>query len=63
MFNRPDFKACISNGDGTSECDSETIDNMNHITIDIDKFEEIYNYCEDKEYRLFICLKYPKQCK
>jgi hypothetical protein len=62
-FKRPNIEPCISNGDGTSWCNGELTDNINHITQTADNFDRLVDYCEDKETRLFICLKYPSRCK
>jgi len=63
FFNRPKIMECISLGDGYSACNGEEVPNFKHITVDLDNYKEAKDYCSDKEYRLFICLKYPKRCK
>ena len=62
-FERPSFSTCINNGDGTMECGGDNRPSINAICSEPDDFNEIYNYYDDKEYRLFICLKYPSKCR
>jgi len=61
-FGRPDFVQCISNGDGTAYCDGELVDSTNMISSPPEEAQELMNYYENKEYRLMICLKFPKRC-
>ena len=57
-FNRPEFTECISNGDGTSYCNGELVDNINHTTIAPEETEVMRDYFEDKELRLYKCLEF-----
>jgi hypothetical protein len=41
----------------------EDVDATNWISISPDEYSLIRDYSEDKEYRLYICLKFPKRCK
>lgn len=63
FFNRPHFTECISNGDGTMFCNGEIFDSLNSICTLPEDAENIKNYYSDKEFRLFVCLKYPRKCR
>jgi hypothetical protein len=63
FFNRPKIREGISLGDGYSAYNGEEVSNYKHITIYPEDYLEGKDYCSDKEYRLYICLKYPKRCK
>ncbi len=61
-FNRPKVSMGIN-----SQCrafvNGEDVDATNWISISPDEYSLIRDYSEDKEYRLYICLKFPKRCK
>jgi hypothetical protein len=61
-FNAPDVKESIVN-ECTGYQNGELIDVTNHISVDPSDYEVLKTYYEDKEYRLYICLKYPRKCK
>lgn len=62
---RPTFAPfCQSNGDGTCYRDGELEDNTNYACGDIDRdYKPVQDHMENVEYRLYICLKYPRRCK
>jgi hypothetical protein len=60
-FGRPKIDPAIN-----SECigyrDGEEVDTTNFLCVDPVDYDMVYSYCEDKEFRLFKCLKYGR-CK
>jgi len=67
-FGRPDLPECFANGDGTAMCYGKegmySIEyTMNYSMLSIDDTIRAKEYCQDKEYRLYVCLKYPSKCK
>ena len=63
-FNRPKISPCISNGDGTCFKNGELIeDTTNWLMINTDEYDQLYEYYDDIELRLYICKKYRKKCK
>ncbi len=62
FFNRPKFSLGINN-ECTAFVNGQEVDATNWISTPPNDYNLIQGYSEDKEYRLFICLKYPKRCK
>jgi hypothetical protein len=63
-FKRPRFKECIANGDGTMSCPGNRIEpSVNAVCIRPLDIVDLKQYYNDKEYRLYICLKYNKKCR
>lgn len=62
-FQRPVFNECIANGDGTMSCPGNRLeDSMNALCVEPLEALALKKYYNDKEYRLYICLKYPSEC-
>ena len=62
-FNRPVIHPTIMNGDGTGYKNGELIeDTTNMIGITPEEYDIMLEYYDDKEFRLMVCLKYPKRC-
>jgi hypothetical protein len=59
-FNRPSFTSCIANGDGTAFCNGKEVDSTNMICAPPEEYDKAIDYFQDKEYRLFRCLKYGR---
>ncbi len=62
-FNRPKITPTIANNDGTGFRNGERVEVVNMVCVAADEQFELENYYDDKEYRLQICLLYPKRCK
>lgn len=60
-FNRPKVLPTINNV-GTGFRDGVEIDTTNYICVDPSEYDTIQEYFTDKEYRLYVCLKYNR-CK
>lgn len=60
-FERPYFEECVSNGDGTMFCNGEEVSTAGSTCTRDSK--QIKRYYNDKEKRLYICLKYPRRCR
>lgn len=60
-FNRPNIDLTVNN-EGTGFRNGIEIDTTNFICVEPLEYEAIQEYYEDKEYRLFKCLKYGR-CK
>ena len=58
-FNRPKVTPTINNV-GTGFRNGIEIDTTNFICVDPSEYEIIQDYYEDKEFRLFRCLKYGR---
>ncbi len=63
-FNRPLLNECVTLKNGKMSCDGLVKDIPLSMTIPDSQanYNEAYNYCEDKEYRLYECLRYGR-CK
>lgn len=62
-FKRPIFEECIANGDGTMFCNGKLELSENAACIrPLDAFE-MKSYYNDKEFRLYKCLKNPRGCR
>lgn len=61
-FNRPKVIPAI-NSNCTAVKDGELIDATNFISVSAEDYDLIQKYYEDKEFRLYICLKYKRKCK
>lgn len=69
-FNRPEFKECITliqDGAtiGQMACNGKVFNIPSKMTMPKtqETFEEAKEYFEDKEYRLYICKRFPNRCK
>ncbi len=67
-FNRPKIKNCVVLENSQCECsysngETEMIDCFGYQAASPLDYKKLRNYCEDKETRLEICLKYPKKCQ
>lgn len=63
-FKRPKIDPTILNGDGTGYKAGVLVeDTTNFLAVDSYEYLELEEYIDDLEYRLFICLKYPKRCR
>ena len=58
-FSRPKITPTINN-EGTGFRNGVEIDTTNFICVDPSEYEILQDYFEDKEYRLFLCLKYNR---
>lgn len=62
-FNRPKVDPVIMNGDGTGFRNGELVeDTTNMVGTEPDKYLLLVDHCEDVEFRLYTCLKYPRRC-
>jgi hypothetical protein len=61
FFNRPKIIPTISNV-GTGFRNGQEIDTTNFICVDPSEYDILQEYYNDKEYRLFLCLRYNR-CK
>lgn len=64
-FNRPVLRECITLADvGKMACNGRVYDIPIGLTIPRDQmtYDDAYDYFEDKEYRLFQCLRF-KRCR
>ena len=59
-FNRPKVEPTINNA-CTGYRDGELVDTTNHITVSPEEYVLVQEYYEDKEYRLYKCLKFGKR--
>lgn len=58
-FNRPEYDPTISNGDGTGYRNGELVDSTeNMLCIEPTKYQKLEEYWIDKEYRLYVCLRF-----
>ena len=62
-FGRPNLVQCINNGDGTMFCNGKSYSSTNAICAKPEEFDTAFDYYDDKEYRLYICLKHPSRCR
>lgn len=58
-FSRPKVLPTINN-EGTGFRDGVEIDTTNFICVDPKEYEVLQDYYDDKEYRLFLCLKFNR---
>ncbi len=61
-FNRPVIDQTIANV-GSGYRNGELVDITNNICVTTDELKQLENYYNDKELRLYVCLKYPRKCK
>ena len=59
-FSRPSISPTIANGDGTGYRNGELVNTTNMICVSPNDYTVIEDYFDDKEYRLYICLKYNR---
>ena len=61
-FKAPEITPVIVNN-----CDGyrngNLVDVTNFLAVDPDDYKTLQEYYEDKEFRLYVCLKYRKGCK
>jgi hypothetical protein len=62
FFNRPNVSLSINN-ECTAYQNGELIDATNYISVSPDDYNLMQDYYSDKEYRLMICLKFPRRCR
>ena len=65
-FNRPDFQECLTAFEsGYAFCDGikTKIPPRLPILIDFDDVNSAREYYDDKEFRLYVCLRFPRKCK
>jgi len=65
-FEREIYKECVTLfQEGVMSCNGKHYPIPPKMTIPQDQqtSDRAFNYYEDKEYRLMICLEYPAQCK
>lgn len=61
-FKAPEITpAIVNNCDGYK--DGELIDVTNFLAVDPLEYNTLQEYYEDKELRLYICLKYKRRCR
>lgn len=62
-FNRPKISPAINSNCGGYR-NGEYIDTTNWLSVSPEEYNQVIQpYWEDKEYRLYICLKFPGRCK
>lgn len=61
-FNRKNIIPAI-NSNCSAIQDGQIIDATNYISVSPDDYQYLQEYYEDKELRLYICLKYKRRCK
>lgn len=61
-FNRRKVIPAI-NSNCTAFQDGDVIDATNYISVSPEDYQYLEEYYDDKEFRLYICLKYKKRCK
>lgn len=63
-FKRPKIDPIVMNGDGTGFRNGEIIeDTTNTLGVYPDEYLELLDHCEDKEFRLHTCIRFPRRCK
>ena len=63
-FKRPEISPIISNGDGTGFRNGELVPDLtNNLCITPKEYNELYEFYDDIELRLYICLKYNRRCR
>jgi pyruvate formate-lyase activating enzyme-like uncharacterized protein len=66
FFNRPQINECITlDQKGKMACNGEVLDIPSSMILMKSWIDEdlVRDYYSDKEFRLYICLRYPKNCK
>jgi len=61
-FGRKKIAPAINSNCGAFQA-GEYIDATNYISVSPEDYEYLINYFEDKELRLYVCLKYKRRCR
>ena len=61
-FRRPVFEQTVANV-GSGYRNGELVDITNNICVSTDELKQLESYYNDKEFRLYVCLKYPRKCR
>lgn len=66
FFNRPEFRACITlEEQGKYACNGVIKEIPAGLIVPetLDEYEQAESYYNDKEERLYICLRFPEECR
>ena len=65
FFNRPYIETCITlEQSGFMACNGEIIEIPANLVVPryIEQYQALENYFIEREYKHYICVKYPKRC-